>query len=431
MSSEPEQKPVEPSAVSAEATSKPAETSATPAPEYAPDSVEARLLTLDADSSKKALHDSRTLKHLGILYFVLAGFFVLFELGLFAAPHLPGFPPSMKTAVTILAWLLLPLAVILPSFGVALRTNRSTAAKWLFRIVAILGIVSGVLEMIEMVRQKNYGGFIGELVSVLICIRLCIITYNGVLFGKNAPSHNQIGYVRSKWKAGEKPDHVPEHVHKPPRYAKACFFLAFLILPYSLWHFALGLFEQIEYSNAQDYYEAGQTLFAEAGQAATPQAAIGKYAEAYYNFRRAASDPKNEDVHVYLGLCAARGLGCTQDDGEAFRQLSMYPTTTNFFPDAEYELGLLYLYGRGVTQDIPQAAKLLRDAAHKGQRDAKALLGYDMSDLDASGEEVEGGETSYDEPDYGGLTVEQYLEKKITDEAVQSAGKDDPEPSNL
>lgn len=427
MSSESEQKPVEQPAVSVETNSNPAETPASSAPEYAPGSVEARLLMLDANSSKKALHDSRALKRLGILYFVLTGFFVLFELALFVAPNLPGFPASMYTAIRIFSWALLPLVVILPSFGVALRTNRSTAAQWLFRIVAIIGIVSGVLEMIEMVRQKNIGGIIGELVSVLICIRLCIVTYNGVLFGKNAPSHNQIGYVRSKWKAGEKPDHIPEHVHKTPGYAKLCFFIAFLILPYSLWHFAMGLSEQIEYSRAQDYYEAGQTLFAEAGQATDTQTAIKKYGEAYYNFRRAASDPKNGDVHVYLGLCAARGLGCAQDYGEAFRQLTMHPSATVFFPDAEYELGLLYLYGRGTTQDIAQAAKYLRDAASKGQRDAKALLGYDMSDLDENGNEVEGGETSYTEPDYGGLTVEQYLEKKINEEAVRNAGKGDSE----
>ncbi|MBQ7731807.1 MAG: SEL1-like repeat protein [Lentisphaeria bacterium] len=430
MSRETEQKQVEPSAVSQETASNPAETPASaPAetPEYAPGSVEARLLALDAASSKKALHDSRALKRLGILYYVLAVFFVFFELALFAVPHLPGCPPTMRTAIVILTWLLLPLIVIIPAFGVALRTQRSTAAQWLFRIVAIIGIVSGVLEMIAMVRQANIGGFIGELVSLLISIRLCVITYNRVLFGKNAPSHNQLGYVRSKWKAGEKPEHIPEHKHKQPGYAKPCFYIAFLILPYSVWHFAMGLSAQLEYSKAQEYYEAGQTLFAEAGQAKDPHAAMAKYAEAYFNFRRAASDPKNEDVHVYLGLCAARGLGCAQDYFEAFRQLTMHPSATVFFPDAEYELGLLYLYGHGVTQDIAQAAKYLKDAAAKGQRDAKALLGYDMSDLDADGNEVEGAETSYSEPDYGGLTVEQYLEKKINDKAVRSAGKDDPE----
>ncbi len=429
MSSETEQKQVEPSAVSPAPSVNPAETPASAAPEsqYAPGSVEARLLALDGPAAKKALHDSRALKRLGILYYVLAVFFVFFELVLFAVPHLPGCPPSMRTAIVILTWLLLPLVVIIPSFGVALRTQRSTAAQWLFRIVAIIGIVGGVLEMIAMVRQANIGGFIGELVSVLISVRLCVITYNRVLFGKNAPSHNQIGYVRSKWKAGEKPEHIPEHKHKQPGYARPCFYIAFLILPYSVWHFAMGLSAQMEYSNAQEYYEEGKTLFAEARQATDPHAAMGKYAEAYFNFKRAASDPKNADVHVYLGFCAARGLGCSQDYFEAFRQLSMHPSATVFFPDAEYELGLLYLYGRGVTQDIAQAAKYLKDAASKGQRDAKALLGYDMSGLDADDNEVEGAETSCAEPDYGGLTVEEYLEKKINDEAVRNAGKDDPE----
>ena len=436
MSSESEQKPVDQPAVPAETNEKPTETpaapnpaektdtAASPAPEYAPGSVEARLLTLDAQSSKKALHDSRTLKRLGILFYAMGGMMLIaVEPALFAAPHLPGFPPSMQTAIRIIAWALLPLVVVFPAFGVALRTNRSTAAQWLFRIVAILGIVGGVLDLITMVRQTNIWGFIGELVSVLISIRLCIITYNDVLFGKNAPSHNQIGYVRSKWKAGEKPDHVPEHVHKPPRYARPCFCIAFLMIPFALLQTAKGISEQINYSKAQEYYEAGQTLFAEAGQATDPQVAVAKYAEAYYNFKLATSNPKNEDVHVYLGLCAARGLGCAQDDGEAFRQLTMHPTATNFFPDAEYELGLLYLYGRGVTQDYAQAAIYLRDAAAKGQRDAKALLGYDMSDLDADGKEVEDAETSYSEPDYGGLTVEQYLEKKINDEAVRNAAQ--------
>ncbi len=424
MSSEPEQKPAEQRAVSAETNQKTAETPASSAPENALGSVEARLLTLDAKSSKKALHDSRVLKRLGILFYVMGGMMLVFvEPALFAAPHLPGFPPSMQTAIRIIAWGLLPLVVVFPAFGVALRTNRSTAAQWLFRIVAILGIVGGVLDMITMVRQTNIWGFVGELVSVLISIRLCIITYNDVLFGKNAPSHNQIGYVRSKWKAGQKPDHIPEHVHMPPRYAKPCFCIAFLMIPFSLLLTLKGISQQISYSKAQEYYEAGQTAFAEAGQTASPQVAVTKYAEAYYNFKMAASDPKNEDVHVYLGLCAARGLGCMQDDSEAFRQLTMHPTATNFFPDAEYELGLLYLYGRGVTQDFAQAAKYLRDAASKGQRDAKALLGYDMGDLDADGNEVEGGETSYTEPDYGGLTVEQYLEKKITDEAVRNAAQ--------
>ncbi len=408
MSSEPEQNPTEPTASSA--------------PEYAPGSTEARLLALDAKSSKKALHDSRVLKRLGILFFVLGGLMLLVvEPALFILPHLPGFPPSLDIVVRVYAWLLLPLIVVFPAFGVTLRTTRSNAAKWLFRIVAILGIVGGVLDMIAMVRQSNIGGFIGELVSVLISIRLCIITYNDVLFGKTAPSHNQLGYVRSKWKAGEKPEHIPEHVHKPPKYAKPCFYIAFLMIPFTLLQVVKGISEQVNYSHAQEFYESGQKAFAEAGQAATPQDAIGKYAQAYYSFKMAASDPANEDVHVYLGICAARGLGCAKDSGEAFRQLTMHRTATNKYPDAQYELALLYLYGRGTDRDVGQAALLLKTAARNGQRDAMALLDWQ--------EKTEDGETTYLEPDYDGVTVEQYLEKKIRDEAVRNAGKDEPEES--
>ena len=416
MSSELDQQ----SAVSVETVSDPAGRSASSAPEYAPGSLESRLLALDADSSKKALHDSRVLKRLGIVFYVLGIFLLLLEPFLFILPSLPGFG-GMKSIIRVWTIIILPLIVIVPAYGVALRTNRSNAAKWLFRIVGILGIAGCVLQMIGMVRQSNIAGFIGELASVLISVRLVVITYNDILFGRNPPSHNQLGYVRSKWKAGERPEHIPEHIHKPPSYAKPCFYIAFLMIPVALWHMAWGVSNQMNYAHAQEFYEVGLKAFADAGQTATPQEAIGKYVQAYFNFKMAASDPENEEVHVYLGLCAARGLGCAQDYGEAFKQLTMHRTATNRFPDAEYELGLLYLYGRGVTQDIAQAVILFKDAASKERRDAMAMLGW-------MEKKTEDGETSYVEPaDYGGLTVEQYLEKKITDEAVRSAGKDDPE----
>ncbi len=396
--------------------------SASSGTEYAPGSAESRLLALDGPASKKALHASRTLKRLGVVFIVFGVLALVLEPFFYVLPRLPGFG-GMRGILRIWMILLLPLIVVLPAYGVTLRTQRSDAAKWLIRIVSILGIVGGVLEMITMVRQSNIGGFVGELVSVLISLRLCVITYNDVLFGKDAPSHNQIGYVRSKWKAGEKPEHIPERKHKPPRYARPCFYLAFLMIPVGLYQVAGGIFDQVNYSRAQEYYESGLAAFGEAGRAASPQEAVAKYAAAYSLFGLAAADPKNEDVHVYLGLCYARGLGCTQDYDRAFEQLNMHRTATNKFPDAEYELGLLYLYGRGVTRDYSQAAVLIRDAARKGQLDAMALLGY----LEGK---TEDGETTYVEPDYGGLTVEQYLEKKVTDEAVRNAGKDDDEEAS-
>ena len=148
------------------------------------------------------------------------------------------------------------------------------------------------------------------------------------------------------------------------------------MIPFALLQTVKGISEQVNYSHAQEFYESGQKAFAEAAQAATPQDAIGKYAQAYYNFKMAASDPANEDVHVYLGICAARGLGCAKDCGEAFRQLTMHRTATNKYPDAQYELALLYLYGRGTDRDVGQAALLLKTAARNGQRDAMALLDW-------------------------------------------------------
>ena len=162
------------------------------ASKYAPGSMESRLLAMDAKASKKALHDSRVLKRLGILFIVLGVCVLLLEPLLIVLPHLPGFG-GMRDILKIWTILLLPLIVIFPAYGVTLRTQRSDAAKWLIRIVAILGIVGGVLQMIDMVRQSIIFGFIGELASVLISVRLCMITYNDILFGKDAPSHNQLG----------------------------------------------------------------------------------------------------------------------------------------------------------------------------------------------------------------------------------------------
>ena len=288
------------------------------APEYAPGSMESRLLAMDEKASKKALHDSRVLKRFGILFIVLGVCVLLLEPLLIVLPHLPGFG-GMRDILKIWTILLCPMIVIFPAYGVTLRTQRSDAAKWLIRIVAILGIAGGVLQMIDMVRQSIFWGFIGNLASVLISVRLCVITYNDILFGKDAPSHNQLGYVRSKWKAGQKPNHIPEHVHKPKRYAKPCFYIAFLMIPVALYQVAGGISDQVQYSHAQENYEAGLKAFDEAAKAETPQETIGKYAQAYFNFKIAASDPANEDVHVYLGLCEARGLGCQKNYGEAFR----------------------------------------------------------------------------------------------------------------
>ena len=376
---------------------------------YAPGSVEDRLLKLDAEAAKKAFHGSRTLKRLGTVFIVFGiVLLVCVEPLLLVLQRVPGFD-AMGDRMRIWSILLLPLIAILPAYGVALRQCRSTGAMWLFRIVSVLGCVAGVLSMIHDVRTSNYGAFVGDLVSVLISLRVCVITYScPLLFGKNAPSHHQLGYVHTKWKSHQKPEHIPEHVHKPKTYVKVCFYLAFLMIPVVLIHALDDLSQRSKIGKAQEYFEKGRKAFDEAGRAENTRDAVDRYANAYFFFCLAASDKTNEDVHVYLGICFARGLGCARSDAEAFHHLSMFPDTTNKYPDAQYLLGMMYLRGRGTDQEIPQAAKLLRAAAEKGQKDARELLGYPPVDPDSP-------LAADDAPDYGGRTIEEYLIRKLED----------------
>ena len=91
-------------------------------------SLEERLLALDAEASKKALHDSRRLKRLGIVFYVFGACLLLLEPILIALPRLPGFG-GMKEFIRFWALVVPPLIVILPAYGVTLRMNRSNAKK--------------------------------------------------------------------------------------------------------------------------------------------------------------------------------------------------------------------------------------------------------------------------------------------------------------
>lgn len=378
-------------------------------PRYAPGSAEDKLLKLDAETAKKAFHQSRTLKRFGALGFVSGFVFLLIVLSFLVFPNwMPGASEAFIRTMRNRAILFSPLIVVFPAFGITLRYYRTTGAKWLYRIISIILVVVGILAMIVQARESRIGAFIGDLVGVLISLRLCVITYNELLFGPNAPSHHQLGYVHTKWKSGQKPEHIPEHVHKPPKYAKVCFYLSFLMIPVFLLR-GLDEFSSMQNSTkAQEYFERGQKAFDEAARSEKVQDAVDKYGKAYFYFSLAASDKSNEDVHVYLGICYARGLGAPRNDAEAFHQLSMYPAVTNNYPDAQYQLGILYLYGRGTDPDVAQAAKLLQAAAERGQKDARELLGYPEIDPDSP--------LAADQaPDYGGLTVEEYLVRKAAE----------------
>ena len=376
---------------------------------YAPGSVEDRLLKLDAETAKKAFHQSRTLKRVGVLCIATGILFLLLVLSFLVFPRLiPGGSGQFVKTMRNKAILMAPMIVLFPAFGVTLRYYRTTAAKWLIRIVSIVMVAGGIFSMVVEARESNVGAFIGDLISVLISLRLCVITYNELLFGPNAPSHHQLGYVHTKWKSHHTPEHIPEHVHKPPKFAKACFFLSFLMIPVVLLR-GLDDFSNMQMSSkSQEYFERGKKAFDEAARAEKVQEAVDKYGKAYFYFSLAASDKANEDVHVYLGICYARGLGAPRNDAEAFHQLSMYPAVTNEYPDAQYQLGILYLYGRGTDPDVAQAAKLLQAAAERGQKDARELLGYPEIDPDSP-------LAADDAPDYGGLTVEEYLVRKVAE----------------
>ena len=126
------------------------------------------------------------------------------------------------------------------------------------------------------------------------------------------------------------------------------------------------------------------------------------------------------ESQYYLGLIEIQSIKAYYK-----KAASLFEKSANAgYMDAQYELALLYLYGRGTDCDVAQAAKLLKAAAQKGPRDAKALLGYDMSDLDENGNETGSDEDAFKEPDYGGKTVEEYLEEKIERESLVKTDND-------
>ncbi|MBR6241144.1 MAG: hypothetical protein IKQ82_06770, partial [Lentisphaeria bacterium] len=153
-------------------------------PRYAPGSAEDKLLKLDAETANKAFHQSRTLKRIGALGFVSGFVFLLLVLSFLVFPNwMPGASEAFIRTMRNRAILFSPLIVLFPAFGVTLRYYRTTAAKWLYRILSIIMVVVGILSMIVQARESNIGAFIGDLIGVLISLRLCVITYNELLFG--------------------------------------------------------------------------------------------------------------------------------------------------------------------------------------------------------------------------------------------------------
>jgi len=80
---------------------------------------------------------------------------------------------------------------------------------------------------------------------------------------------------------------------------------------------------------------------------------------------------------VALGHFYLEGIPDTAVKADPVVALDLFRHAASYFgdPDAQYDLGRLYLFGNGTPKDAVQAARWLRLAANKGQRSAQAFLG--------------------------------------------------------
>jgi uncharacterized protein len=111
-------------------------------------------------------------------------------------------------------------------------------------------------------------------------------------------------------------------------------------------------------------------------------------ARAFEYFRRLTNHPQADDsvgtpqarivanAFVTLGQYYLEGIpGATDPDPEIAYRMFRYAASYFADSEAQYNLGRLYLNGRGAPKDAIQAARWLRLAANKGEHRAQALLG--------------------------------------------------------
>ncbi len=88
------------------------------------------------------------------------------------------------------------------------------------------------------------------------------------------------------------------------------------------------------------------------------------------------------NAFVALGTYHLDGIADTEVVPDPRRAAQLYRYAATYFGDADgqYNLGRLYLEGRGTAKDPRTAARWLYSAANKGQHQAQALLGQMMID---------------------------------------------------
>jgi len=96
------------------------------------------------------------------------------------------------------------------------------------------------------------------------------------------------------------------------------------------------------------------------------------YGAAYAEFKTLA-DQGDPDAQVNLGNLYMRGLGVAQDYAAAFDWYRKAADQNNAV--AEGKLGILHYYGLGTIRDSDQAAKCFRKAAEQGEASAQTVLG--------------------------------------------------------
>ncbi len=113
-------------------------------------------------------------------------------------------------------------------------------------------------------------------------------------------------------------------------------------------------------------------LYASEKEANPMRASSDRWDYAYKWFSRAAQQ-NNTDAQTQLALCYLDGKGTAKDTSKAISLLRGSASEGDAL--AQYHLGQCYAKGIGVKQDMKEAQKLLSKAAVNGNRDSKEALG--------------------------------------------------------
>jgi uncharacterized protein len=88
---------------------------------------------------------------------------------------------------------------------------------------------------------------------------------------------------------------------------------------------------------------------------------------------RPLAEVGNADAQYALGIMYINGKGVSQDDAEAVMWFRL--AAEQGFADAQFNLGIAYLSGRGISQDDEEAVNWFRPAAEQNQVAAQFNLG--------------------------------------------------------